>query len=481
MFSIPALAADVTLAVSSAINTLDPHQTASIGTDLSVLSHVYPMLVQRGPDMQLTPSLATEWRAVNDKTWRFKLVEGAKYANGEPLDAETVKWNIERVINQAKPTRISSWFTPVTGVNIISPTEFEITTSTPYPALPAQLSMFMLLPPKWAETHDPAGATMSGGPYKIDSIVPGDSIKLSANPAYWGKKPSFDKVTFRIIPETASSIAALLAGEVDYINKLPPAELKRINDSGRATGGAVPSTRSVFIKFNTEKAPLDNKKFRQALNYAVDKEAIAEVLFNGQAEVSNCQVMTKDYFGYNPDLKPYPFDPKKAKQMLAESGVNLSRPLELEVPTATYLQGEEVAQAVAQMLDEVGVKTEFRLMEFGAYMDKYRKAHDLGQLSLLAQAWPTIDADGILTLFKPGNQYAYWNHKEFDTQLNAGNSTTDAEARRAAYAKAADIMCEEAPVIFLYSQPATYAVSKRISYTPRGDDWVRAFDMNPIN
>lgn len=477
----PALAQDVVLALTNAVNTLDPHQSASVGLDLSVLSHVYPSLILRGPDMALQPSLATEWEAVDDTTWRFKLVEGAAFVNGEPIDADTVAWNIARVTNAEAPTRISSWFTPVTGVNVISPTEFEITTATPYPALPAQLSMFMLLPPKWAETHDPASETMSGGAYVVDNVSPGDSVTLSANPEYWGEAPPFEQVTFRTIPETASAIAALLAGEVDFINKIPPSELARINDSGAATGGSVSSTRSVFIKFNTEKAPLDNKLFRQALNYAVDKEAIAEVLFGGEAELSTCQVMTPAYFGYNPDLKPYAYDPEKARELLAESGVDLTQTLEFEVPTATYLQGEEVAQAVAQMFDEVGVKTEFRMMEFGAYLEKYRKAHDLGQLSLLGQAWPTIDADGLLTMFKPGDQYSYWNDAAFDAQLVAGNATTDPEEREAAYAEAARIMCDEAPVVFMYAQPATYGVSKNITYTPRGDDWVRAFDMAPVN
>lgn len=474
-----ATAQDVTLALTNAVNTLDPHQSASVGLDLSVLSHVYPLLIQRGPDMELHPSLATEWEAVDDLIWRFTLVEGAKFANGEPIDADTVAWNIARVTNKDNPTRISSWFTPVTGATAISPTEVEIKTSSPYPALPAQLSMFMLLPPEWAASHDPASETMSGGPYVIDRVNPGDSITMTRNPDYFGQAPAFEHVTFRTIPETSSAIAALVAGEVDYINKIPPSELPRITDSGVATGGAVPSTRSVFIKFNTEKPPMDNKLFRQALNHAVDKDAIVDVLFGGEADVSNCQVMTPAYFGYNPDLKPYAYDPEKAEALIEESGVDLSQPLEFEVPTATYLQGEEVAQAVAQMFADVGVQTEYRAMEFGAYMDKYRKAHDLGQMSLLGQAWPTIDADGLLTLFKPGDQYAYWNDANFGAALEAGNATTDPEARKAAYADAARIMCEEAPVVFMYAQPATYGVSNKVDYTPRGDDWVRAFDMKP--
>lgn len=479
MLTLPAFAMDITIAQTSAVNTLDPHGSASVGLDLSVLSHVYPTLILRQPDYKLVPSLAESWEAVDDLTWKFTLVPGAKFANGEPLDSETVAWNIERVTNPDKPMRISSWFRQIESVNVISPTEFEIKTSSPYPALPAQLSMFMLLPPKWASEHDPVTETMSGFKYKMVENVPGDHITLEPNPDFWGTPAQFDHVTFRVIPETASRIAALMAGEVDLINKVPASEIGRIKESPKADAGAVDSTRSVFIKLNTEKAPLDNKKFRQALNYAVDKTLIAEALFDGLATVSKCQVMTPDYFGYNPDLKPYPYDPEMAKKLLEESGVDLSQTFEFELPASTYLQGEEVTQAVAQMFGDVGVKTEIQTMEFGAYLDKYRKAHDLGRMSLLGQAWATIDADGLLTLFKPGNQYSYWNDPAFDEQLVAGGSTTDEAARKAAYKKATEIMCDEAPVVFLYAQPATYGVSKNVSYKARGDDWMRAYDMTP--
>lgn len=475
-----AIAEDITIAQTSAVNTLDPHASASVNLDLSVLSHIYPTLILRAPNQELTPSLATSWEAIDDLTWKFTLTEGAAFSNGEPLDSETVAWNIARVTNPDKKMRISSWFSQIDSVNILSATEFEIKTKAPFPALPAQLSMFMLLPPKWASENDPVTSTMSGFKYSLTENMPGDHITLEPNPDYWGAMPAqFDSVTFRVIPETASRIAALMAGEVDLISGVPASEIARINDSSAATAGAVDSTRSIFIKFNTDKAPLNNKTFRQALNYAVDKELIAEALFDGLATPSQCQVLSPNYFGYNADLEAYPYDPEMAKKLLSESGVDLSQTIEFELPSNRYLQGEEVVQAVAQMLGDVGVKTQIVTMEFGAYLDKYRKAGDLGQISLLGQAWPTIDADGLLTLFKPGNQYSYWNDSGFDEQLVIGATTTDVATREAAYKTATEIMCDEAPVIFLYAQPATYGVSTKVTYTPRGDDWMRAYDMTP--
>lgn len=471
----------LTIGITNTINTFDPHMTASVGTDLSLLSHIYPSLVLRGPDMKIAPSLATEWKSVDDLTWRITLRSDATFNDGEKIDAEAVKWNFDRVRDPALNARIKAWFALISDVKVISPTELEIKTSAPYPAMIEQLSMFFLLPPKWAAEHKPATETASGGPYVLSSVRPGESFTLDANPQYWGGKPDFDQVVIRVIPEPASRVAALLAGEVDFVNSIPTTEIQRIKDNGSAQAGAVPSTRTVFIKFNTTKPPLDNKLFRQALNYAVDKEGIVKAIFNDQAEIARCEVMSKTYFGFNPDLKPYPYDPDKAAELLEQAGGAPSEPIEFDVPSGTYLNGGEVVQAVASQLEEIGVKTKIVEMQFSAYMDKYLKTKDLAPLSLLSQAWPTIDADGLLTLFAPGNMYAYWDNADFGKALADGRSTMDKSKRQEAYKKATEVMCDEAPALFLYTQPATFGLSKRITWTPRGDDWVRAFDMKPAN
>lgn len=480
MLPLAAQAADLTIALSNQVNTFDPHMTASVGSDLSVLSHIYPALLLRGPDLKLHGELATEWKLVDDNTWHFTLKEGATFSNGEPLDAAAVKWNLDRVKNPELKARVASWFTLVSEVTAISPTELEVKTSAPYPAFADQLSMFLLLPPVWATEHNPVTETMSGGRYMVDSVVPGEAIVLKPNPDYWGEKPEFDTVTFRTIPETGSRIAGLLAGEVDLVSGIPVTELDRINQSGKGTAGAVNSTRSVMIKFNTTVPPFDNVKVRQALNYAVDKEGISAALFNGLAQPAQCQVLSENYFGFNPDLKPYAYDPDKAVQLLAESGADLSQPIEFDVPAGVYLQGTEVAQVVASQLADVGVNLKITELEFSVYMNKYLQTKELAATSLLAQAWPTIDADGLLTLFAPGNNYAYWDNADFGAALEEGRSSTDPDVRLAAYKKATEVMCDQAPAIFLYTQPATYAYAKDITWTPRGDDWVRAFDMHPV-
>ncbi len=471
----------LTIAVSTNINTLDPHNTATIGTDLSVISHIHQALLLRGPDMQLRPQLATAWRAVDDLTWRFTLRQGVTFPNGEALDAGAVKWNFDRVLDPRNNARVRPWFALVKEVVVISPTEIEVHTSEPYPALPAQLSAFFLLPPRWAASNNPANAALGAGPYELRQFTPGDRVVLQSRPGWAGEQPAFDTVTFRVIPEAGARIAALLAGEVDLITGVPPSEFQRINASNRAQAASVDSTRSLFLKFNMLTPPLrDSLALRQALNLAVDREGIRDAIWGGMGTISPCQVLTPAYFGFNPDLRPPAYDPARARRLLQEAGIRPgSVTLDLDVPVGPYLLAQDVAQAVAAQLEEVGIRVRIVEMEFGAFMNKYLRAADMGNLAYLTQAWPTLDADGLLSLFEAGNPYAYWNDEPFSQLLREARRTTEADRRRVLYHQATARMCEQSPVLWLFTQPVTYAQSNRVRWQARGDDWVRAIDFQP--
>lgn len=469
----------VVIAMASDMTTLDPHMTAAVGGNLSILSHIYPALILRGPDLKLDPSIARSWRAVAPDHWRLDLVMGARFANGEPIDAATVKWNLDRVRDPAAKSRIRLWFEPITSVEVIDDHTVDIRTAAPFPALPAQLSMLFLLPPQWAQTHNPAKETLSGGPYALEENIAGERVLLRRNPSYWGSPPAFERVEFRIIPSPTARVAALLAGEVDLIINIPLAEVARIKADGRANAGSVPSIRSVFIKLNTLEAPLNDVRVRRALNLAIDKEAISAALFDGQAPVSQCQLLTPDYLGFNRDLAPIPYDPQAARALLHEAGVKPGTPITFEVPVAYTLQGEEVAQVVAAQLKAVGLAPRIVQLEASQYMDRYIKGRQLAPLSVLTHAWPTIDADGLLSLLQGDSPYAYYRDPVFDGLLAKGRSTLSPEVREQAYHQATARMCDQAPVIFLYAQPYTFATSKRLYWRARGDDWIRAFDMRP--
>jgi peptide/nickel transport system substrate-binding protein len=465
------------IALTSDVNTLDPHMTATVQTDLSVLSHIYTSLIDRAPDLELRPAGATSWRVVSDTVWRFTLREGMTFANGEKLDARAVKWNIDRVRAPETRARIRPWFELVEDVRVVDDRTLEIVTKAPYPALPDQLSMFFLLPPNWASKTNPAAQAMGSGPYRVREWVRDDRIVLGANPAYWGPKPLFQTVIFQAIPEASSRVAALLAGDVDIITGIPPTEFGRISANPATAAGATLSIRSAFVKFNTLRKPLDDARVRQALNYAVDKDALVRNLLGNLTVKSTCQVLTPAYFGYNPDLKPYPYVLAKARELLQAAGVAGGFEVEYDVPAGVYLLGDVLSQAIAGQLERVGVRLKISEIPFSVYMNKYLPQRNLAPMSYLTQAWPTIDADGLLSLFEEGNQYAYWNDTPFKDLLVRARSTHNRSQRLALYKQATERMCQQAPVIFLFPQPATYGVRKTLNWKARPDDWVRAIDV----
>ncbi len=475
-----ARAADLTIALPANINTLDPDKSTTVGTDLSLLAHIYTPLVDRGPDMKLRAGLATAWTATDDHTWRFTLTPGVTFPDGEKLDAAAVKWNIERVLDPKTGARNKPWFAPISEVRVIDPATIDIISKAAYPDLPAQMTMFFLMPPTWTASHNPAIETLGSGPYTLSSFVNGDRAVLKAKPNYWGTKPNFDTVTFRVMPEDSSRIAALLAGDVDMITVFPPSEIARINTSGKATASSVPSTRAMFVKLNTEKPPFkDNPKLWMALNLAVDRQGILDSLWNGLGELENCQVLSPAYFGYNPALKPIPFDPAKAKTLLREAGFPNGLTFDMEVPTGRYLQASDVTQVVAAQLADIGVKVNLKEVEFGNWMKSTIVAHTLGNSAYMGLGWPTLDAGGLLAFWESNNAEAYYKNAEFDTDAVAARSTNDAAKRQGLYAKLTQSFCAAPPAILMFFPPLTYAERKTIDWHARGDDWVRAMDVSP--
>jgi peptide/nickel transport system substrate-binding protein len=473
----PAFAATLTVALSSSVNTLDPTQAQVVGTDVSIAAHLYSSLVARNADSKLVGVLAEKWYPEGDATWVFDLKPGIAFANGEALDASVVKWNIDRIRNPETKSRNRSWFDPVTDVEVVSPTQVKIHTKGAYPTLPDQLSMLFFLSPKWVEAHNPATDVLGTGEFRLRKYVPGDRLELIRNEAYKGPTSAFDTIVFKVIPEPAARVAAISAGEADLAFDIPLEEVDRLKKSGRAQAGWVASSRSMVVRLNTGKAPfLDNVKLRQALNYAVDKQAIVDGLLGGLGTVSACQIMTPAYFGYNPDLKPYPHDPEKARQLVKDSGLPAGTPIELQVPMGRYFMASEISQIVAAQLQEVGLNAVIREYDFSSWVQPYARG-DMGPMTLMGQAWPTLDADGQLGLYMSKNVTAYFKNPAFDAELAAGRTTNDPAKRLGHYKTATEIMCDQAPVIFLFAQPFTYATSPRVVWQARGDDWVRAADV----
>ncbi|GAA2253789.1 ABC transporter substrate-binding protein [Streptomyces ruber] len=470
----------VVIGLSAAVNTLDPMNTTSVGSDLSVLSSVYSSLVTRRPDLTIGPDAATSWDRVEPDRWRFRLNEKAAFADGTPLDADVVVWNVERLTDQDNGLRMTSNFASLLRAEKVDDHTVDLVTDGPDADLLGALSFLYLLSPDWTEDHDPATATMGSGPYEITDYAAGGNVELRARDDYWGTAPDIDRVTYRITPSEAARVSGLLSGELDVVAGLDPQDLERLRTDRALEVQQSDTTRMAFIKLNTLKGPMKDVRVRRAVNYAVDKESIATSLLGGTVAPSPGQLLTSDYAGYSDDTSGYPYDPEKAEELLAEAGYGSGNPLrvELTVPSGQYVAGDLIAQAVTQQLSEVGVRARINSVPFTVYMQKYLVDQDMSDMQYITQAWPTLAAGGLYNLFVSDSPYAYWKDAEFTDAVTRARTETDQDERDALYADAAERARAQAPVLFLFPQPGIAASSDGLDWQARPDDWVRPAEMS---
>lgn len=465
---------ELVVVIASTLNTLNPTQTLNVGSDMSAIGHIYSPLVRRDAKLDIKPALAASWNRSDATTWRFKLVRNVKFANGEVLDAAAVKWNLEYVLDKKNKARLQALFAPVIDkITAVSPDVLEIKTREPYLPLLQLLVHVYLMPPKWASApgRDLSREVMGTGPYELKENTAGSRVVLEAKPTHFEGKPKINRVVMRTITEPSSRVAALLAGEVDYINNIPYTDIDRINKSGKARASLISGSRTMFLHLNTLKPPFkDNVALRQALNYAVDKEAIVKSLYGGRIKPSGCQVIQDNNFGYQHDLKPYPYSKEKARQKLAEAGYPNGLTIKLDVPMGRYLQADEISQIVASQLEEVGIKVEMTQADFGGWLTRY-VGQKIEMATYTGLGSITFDADFTQTAISTGS-YSYWRNPQFEALVAKARSRALPEERQALYKQTAELLCEQAPFLFLFDQPLIYATSNRVEWAPRNDDWL---------
>lgn len=465
----------VRIGLVGGVNTLDPHNTRSAGSDLSVLGSVYSSLVTRKGDGSFVPNAATKWSDEGETKWTFTLDERVVFNDGTKLTAETVKWNFDRVLDKANALRWGPVFGNVASVSVTDPKTVVVTLKKPDAEFLATVATFYLMDSTWAGSHKPAQEAMGSGPYVIEQYAPTGDLSLKANPKYWGTKPTVTSVKYSALGDRSALLSALLAREVDVVSSIAPRDSERFAGNKEVTVRTIPSTRAAFVKFNTTKKPFTDVRVRQALNYAVDKEAIIKALFKGEVPVSNGQILTASYDGFQKDAKPYEQDKAKAKALLAEAGVsNLT--VEMDVPSGQYIEGENVAQAVAAQLNEVGVDLKINQLPFSTYMDKF-----VGKNADMAQSiYLTLAADSTgeqLNYFKNGSPYAYWPDTEFVKLLDRARYESAGKSAPERYTEPVNYMREQAPALFLFAQPASYGMSTKLKWEPRSDGMVFPSDM----
>ena len=447
-----------------------------------VVDNIFDRLIMRDENMELVPGLATEWSQIDDTTWEFKLREGVQFHNGEDFNAEAVKYSIDRVLNPDNNAPTYSYIKTVESVDIVDDYTVRVHTNIPDPLIPARFCRYPteIVPPKYVEevgqeefSQNPVGT----GPYKFVSWEKDDGVVLEANEDYWDGEPEVKKVTWRSIPESSTRISALLTGEVDIVAAVPPEELSRLesDDSVRVSeverGG-----NTVFIGLKTDEAPFDNVKVRQALNYAVDVDSIVKNVLNDTAVVTSSLIGPKD-FGYDGEPEGYEYNPEKAKQLLAEAGYPDGFSATLD-SVNWYTKCDDVAQAVAAQLAEVGITITVNPVESTVYRTSVPAGEQSAMYFLGWSSTNTLDADAaIYSVLHSSDSYSTYNNPEVDAMLDQARSSMDDAEREQLYSDIQKIVLEDAPRIFLYQENKYLGVSNDIVWEGRIDDAIPVASM----
>lgn len=463
----------VVIAIGGDPTTLDP-QAADDGNERAVNDNIYETLLTRDYDMNIVPKLAESYEQIDETTWRFYLKEGISFTNGEPMNADAVKFSLERVIDPEYNSEQLSFFETFTGAEVVDDLTVDIKTSGPDPILPARMYWLKIVPPEYASgdaqtfSENPVGT----GPYKFVSWTRGVDVKLEANPDYWGGKPAIDEVTIRPIQEESTRMAALAAGEVDLVRDLLPEQIEMAPAAVHAPGLEFP-----IVRLNNKEGPLTDQKLRQAINYAVDKEAIAEALYSGYAIVADGQVLTPGHFGYNPDIEAYPFDPDKARELIAEAGYDGAE-LELVGEAGRWLKDRELIEAVAAQLTDVGLNVKVSIYEWAKYLDYLFAEENQPTMIFVGHDNTLLDADRTFSGYYSctGRVSSYCNDRVTELIDNA-RVETDVDAREAMYHEVVELSREDAAFLFLVNLENIYGLSERLQWKPRLDGRILITDM----
>jgi len=278
---------------------------------------------------------------------------------------------------------------------------------------------------------------------------------------YWGGAPKIDKLLIRAIPDGASRVASLVAGETQIIEEVPVDLIEQVNASGIATVDSIATTVGLVLTFNTTLKPFDNPKVREAFDYAIDKPLILRQILKERGELLQGQILTKGVLGWNPNIKARPYDPARAKQMLQDAGYDFKTPVLLTTQNGKYVSDTDISNAAAGMLNQIGVKATVEIVEGGVFQ-QMTTSQKWGPLHV--NGWYSLgDADFASVWYTEGGLRSKWSDPEYEQLFVAGRSTTNTAEREKIYRRMMEILNQQNPALFLFGLPSLYAVSKHIT------------------
>lgn len=461
--------------------SFDPHRDVSIPT-INVNGNIYDALLTRDADLKIIPALAESQNRISDTVLELKLRKNVVFQNGEPFDAKDVKFSLDRVLNKDERSPQRGWINTVSSVDIVDNYTVRLTTTVPDPVLPARLTLINIVSKAYVEKVGNEGLAanpVGTGPYKLGKWVRGDYLDLDVNDKYWGPAPQIKLARFRAIPDVAARTAALQAKDVDIITNLPPDYIEAIKKASGLQVATVPSARVLFLGLaNTVPGPLQDQRVRQALNYAVNVDEIVKSLLLGNGiRAGDVNGHLLRLLGVDFKSKLYDYDPKKAKQLLAEAGFPNGFSIDMDTPNGRYLMDRDISQIVAAQLGEVGIKVNLKVHEWGNYAQMFT-THKISPIYMLGWSLPSMDPDQWATpQFGAGEPVSNFDDKEVQDLVVAARQEMDADKRIKLYEKLNNMVHDKAAWLFLHQQIDLYGVNAKLDWKPRSDESLRLVDM----
>ena len=480
--------------------TMDPHAVNSAPV-LSFLNNIYEGLVRRGQDMSIEPSLATSWEPLEGENgWRFNLREGVTFSNGAAFTSADVMFSYQRASDEAADVR--SWFAPVTDVRIVDDYTIDFVTSAPNPLFPSSIANFMILDSDWATENDAAlpardaenFATLNvngTGPFTVASRDPGVRTVLVPNESWWDEAThNVTEATFTPIGNAATGLAALLSGDIDFIQPIPLQDVAQVESRDGFNVLEGEETRVIMFGFGhehdtllystdvTDVNPFQDPRVRMAAAHAIDLASIDRVLFRGKIEGAN-QLVPAGISGYSEAFQNRPrYDPELAKQLLADAGYPDGFSFGLKCTNDRYINDEALCRAAASMFAAVGLNAELTTGPVRDYWTQLRE--DDFDMYLLGWSPGTFDMEHPIRFLlhsqdddaKLGSwNFGNYSNARVDELLPLIQQEIDPVARQAMIDEIVAITQGDVAYIPLYTQPLIWAAKDNIDLTQRADNF----------
>jgi len=444
-------------------DTLDPHTTSGTLTFQTIRSF-YDTLVEPDRSGQLVPALAETWDISDDGlVWTFTLREGVTFHNGAPLTSADVKATFERLVDPAIASPKAPEFAAIEAIE--TPDASTVVFRLSEPSVPMLASMASgwgaILPASLIDSgHDFASEPVGTGPFIFVEWVRDSRIVMEKYDEYWMEgHPRVDGVVINIIPEDAVQVQGLLGGELHAIDSVNSQDLPMLESNPEVYVRKDLSALVMVLAMNTARAPLGTLAFRQAVNYAIDKQAVMDIAYGGGEPVGTFMDVGDPYYVDYTDL--YPYDPTRAREALEASGVELDEPLVMALPEI-YEAHVRAGEMYQEMLEDVGIDVELRLVDWSTWInDVYvGGAYDFTVIGHTGK----LDPDGRLDGYgKPGENYVTWENEEAARAIDEARRVADPNRRRELYARALELMAREVPHVYVGTSYRYAAMRSNVS------------------